>query len=175
MHWLYSRTPTGGANLYSRVMVVGIMAALAAAMCLTGCGGGGGDDVAVNPPSSNPPVFTVARAELPDGFSYPGGTVTLKAVLTSDNGVSTVKATISGPTVDGAPTADYETFEKTLKKMTTGYYSTTQLVAANTRSDGKSEVYTVSFVATDTRGLTTTAPDVFITVPGASVPPPPPL
>lgn len=157
-----------GDEMILRNMALGLVALT---MCLAGCGSGGRDEVVVTP--GDAPKFTTARVEYPEGFSYGGGTVTLKAVLLAENDIASVKATIAGPTVDGEPTGTYHVVNSNLRRLVAGYFSSTFVVGPNTRSDGKAEMYIVDFTAVDSFSLKASAA-AEIVVPAAIMPPPPP-
>jgi len=143
--------------------VTGLLAALVIIASLIGCGGGSGDGTPV--PTTNPPSITIARVELPDGWSFMGGTVTLKAVVVADAGVASVKARVGGPS--GASDVD-------LSFLAGGYYSTTYKTEANSRTDGKVLGYTAVFSVTDKLGRKVSSDGVVFSVPAPPGPPPPP-
>jgi len=103
--------------------------------------------------------------ELPAGFSFMGGTVTLKAVVVAPAGVSNVKAFVNGPA--GAS-------EITLGFLAGGYYSAGYTAPANTSKDGIDANYSVVFTATDTEGRKVSSAPVVFVVPAPPSPPPPP-
>ncbi len=143
--------------------VTGLLVAVLILAALAGCGGGSGSDTVV--PPTDPPSITIARVELPDGFSFMGGNVTLKAVVVADAGVASVKANVVGPSSSG---------DVDLKFLAGGYYSTTYKTQPNTSSVGAPLEYTAVFTVTDKSGRTASSDVIGFAVPAPPGPPPPP-
>ena len=130
-------------------------------IAMVGCGGGSSGGAV----ASDPPTISLARVEMPDGFSFMGGNVTLKTIVVADAGVSSVNAKVDGPSGSS---------DVSLKLLAGGIYSATYRTEANTRSDGTAMDYTAMFSVTDKAGRKATSGPVAFAVPAPPGPPPPP-
>lgn len=125
---------------------------------MRGRGGGGGTAADVTAPAIGP-----GQAQLPNGFTFAGGGVTLAADVTDNVGLAEVTALVhppSGPDV-------------TLAMNSAGgnTYTVDYTAPANLRADGAAELYSITVRASDTSGNTATSPAFTFEVPAASPPP----
>lgn len=134
---------------------------MVAAATLTGCGGGGGGQS-----DPLPPTISSAQAQVPIGFSFVGGNVTITADVTDNLLVGEVKVIVQPPS--GAQT----TLTMALSAGST--YAADYVAPANLRADGAAEVYSVSIRATDAVGNGAVYGPITFSVPAASPPPPKP-
>ena len=109
----------------------------AVGLCIAGCGGGGGGGVSTA--QSTGPIITAVRADLPAGFGFKGGNVTLSASVVDNTAIEVVRARVYK---DGAIIA---TPELTLTSGTT--YSAVYAAPGNTTARARS--YSVRVWAQD--------------------------
>ncbi len=133
-----------------------------ALLALAGCDGGRAFVDNSGPNVKNP---TVDPAQL---ARFVGGQVVISAVVTDESGVKKVTAQVVRQS-DGQLIADVM-----LQRVGSNRYEVTIAAPANTRTDGQSEVYTVTLFATDKNGRKTKKTDGTFEVPAPPAAPPPP-
>jgi hypothetical protein len=138
-----------------RLLCVQLALMIAVLVC-AGCGGGGGGGQTID---TSAPVIAEAKAVIPNDFSFRGGDITIRATITDQSQIVSVRALIS----KADATQPLETVTMSLASANT--YTGTFSAPANLRSGSSGIVYSVVVVAADSSGHTSVSQPFTFQVP----------